>query len=293
MSANNPEGGAGTDTSDTDLDAALGKRRSPVGVVLAFIGGLLVGGGGVATSVSLGDASDAEAGAASASASAAPEPPSASAAPSAEPPKLTVLDRARKGEDEALEELGGLAPGERDIEQTLAIAEGNRATKLSQIAEIKRKVELLPKYAREKPGKAQILDLARDREVSTDTLAMLASLPGDVGPDLLYEIWTGTRGRNETTELAEQLLHTKDLRPKASKALSIALDIRETEDCDTMAKLLQAAIEDGDRRSLVPIVRLNNKRGCGEKKRDDCWPCIRDTNLLKDAVVATRSRRAP
>ncbi len=204
-----------------------------------------------------------------------------------------MTERARRGEAEAIKELESKPRGQRTAEETLALAEGSRAAKLDEIEELKRKIELLPKYGREKPGKKRIMELAKDREVATETLRMLASLPGELGPDLLYELWTGTRRRTETTELAEVLLHSKDVRQKASKGLSIALSIRESEDCEEMAKLLQEAIDKGDRRSLVPIVKLNNKRGCGDNKLDDCWKCIRDSDLLKDAVVATRKRSPP
>jgi hypothetical protein len=43
----------------------------------------------------------------------------------------------------------------------------------------------------------------------------------------------------------------------------------------------------------VPINRLARRTGCGANKRQDCYPCLRDGDLLKKAFNAVRVRREP
>jgi hypothetical protein len=283
-----PQSPQGTPLSpdDPDLLAMKGPSRAPIWIGLAFVLGAALGGGAglVLASITGGAAPEVEAEPTiAASPESEPEPKSE---PDAAPPPRTLVQRAAAGEAEALKELEARPREERSAEETLALADGSRAAKLEELAELQRKIELLPTYGREKPGKSRIFELARDREVATDTLRMLSALPGDVGPDLLYELWTSTTRRNETTELAEALVYSKEVRAKASKALAVALALRETEECEKMAKVLDEAIAFGDRRSLAAIGKLQNKRGCGPKNRDDCWACLRDSDRVKDAVGA-------
>jgi hypothetical protein len=85
----------------------------------------------------------------------------------------------------------------------------------------------------------------------------------------------------------------KDVRPKASPALAVALELREAETCEENLKLLAKATELGDKRSLAPIARLGRRTGCGPAKRDDCFACLREGDALKNALVAVKKRREP
>jgi hypothetical protein len=75
--------------------------------------------------------------------------------------------------------------------------------------------------------------------------------------------------------------------------LLVALDLFATEDCEKVKKILERAVEHGDKRALTPIVPLYKKNGCGETKRDDCWACLREGDAIKDAVEAARKRSPP
>jgi hypothetical protein len=264
--------------------------RSSAPIVIAAIAGLVVGGALTAIAMVL-LRSPAPAPAPVASASAKPGPrPSASA--SAAPPELTLEQRAAKGDKDAVAELQKMPREQRTAEQDLALASARRVAKEKQIDELGRKIKLVQKLGRDRATKKKIEGLADDREVGNDMLATLAKLPGPVGPDLLYTVWAHTHRTTDTTELAEQLLYSKDVRPKASEALQLALDLRNETDCAKMAKLLERAKDKGDRRSQVPIVHLNAKHGCGPKKLADCWSCLRKTTLVKDAFKEV-SRRSP
>jgi hypothetical protein len=232
--------------------------------------------------------------AASASAEAEPEP---SASASAEAPSpLGTLGPVALGDAEALKALEGRARTDRSAEETVALARGRAAAQRNEISELKRKIELVPKVGREKTTIDQLRDFAADRALAVDVLEMLASLEGEVGPDLLYTLWRDRRIRDkETRELAEELLYSKDVRAKASAALGVTLDLRAVEDekCDEAAKILERAKTQGDKRALYAMGRFYQKRGCGDNKLLDCWPCLREGDLLKDAAAEVRKRPSP
>lgn len=265
--------------------------RSSAPIVIAAIAGLVVGGALTAIAMVLLRAPS-PAPRPLASASARPEPPP-SASASAAPPELTLEQRAAKGEKDAVAELSKMPREQRTAEQDLALASARRVDKEKQIDALGRKIKLVQKFGRAHATKKKIEKLADDREVGNEMLAMLAKLPGPAGPDLLYSVWAHTHRKTDTTALAEELLYSKDVRPKASEALSLALDLRNETDCKKMKKLLERAKEKGDRRSVVPIVHLNAKHGCGPKKRADCWACLRKTTLVKDAFKEVSRRKAP
>jgi hypothetical protein len=54
------------------------------------------------------------------------------------------------------------------------------------------------------------------------------------------------------------------------------------------------ALKDGDRRALHLLTKLTNKRGCGPKKTDDCFACLREqSDELTATINAVKSRRPP
>jgi hypothetical protein len=116
-----------------------------------------------------------------------------------------------------------------------------------------------------------------------------------MGPDLLYEVWTSTPKRTDSTTLAEALLRHPTVHARASKALLAAIDLRSATDCSAAQAALPRVVEQGDRRSLAPLARLMNRRGCGPNKKQDCWPCLRADKgkAIADAINTVRKRAEP
>jgi hypothetical protein len=110
----------------------------------------------------------------------------------------------------------------------------------------------------------------------------------------LYRVWRDRRIRDSSTrDLAEALLYSRDVRSKASKALGVTLDLYAAEECEDAMKALQSAKQHGDKRATIAMGRFWNKRGCGDNKLVDCWPCLRTNDLLKDAAAAARKKKSP
>jgi hypothetical protein len=150
-----------------------------------------------------------------------------------------------------------------------------------------------PSSLKNKAVLAELRKLTADADTAHEALAAVAGLPGPQSGDLLYEIWTITPSRTDTTDLARALAYSRDVRAKSSEALSVALDLRLAETCAANQALLPRVTQAGDRRSLQLLTKLQRKQGCGPKKSADCFACLREGGELEAAITAVKARRAP
>jgi hypothetical protein len=221
--------------------------------------------------------------------------PSASvaASASASPAPKTLAERAAEGDADAVKELAGRARTDRTAAETLALATAAALTKKKDLHELKHKIELVPKLTKDPVTLKKIHAYVEDEQVANAALGMVASLPGPTGPDLLYSLWTGMHGKGETGQLAEDLLYSKDVYKKASPALQALLDLRAADKCEDVANILKKLTVDGDHRAIGSVLRLNSKYGCGPKKMDDCWKCLRGNDLIKNTLKAIAKNHGP
>ena len=211
----------------------------------------------------------------------------------------SLVERARSGDPSALASLEQKKPADRSVEEALGLATGKMAQATAASAKLRARLAADPGLAKDPKVIADLRKFAQETETSRDALAAMAAIPGPLSADLLYEAWTSTAERSETTELAQALLMSRDVRAKASPALAVALDLRdalelrEGETCEANAKILPRAIEVGDKRAFAPLSRLLRHNGCGPTKRDDCYACLREGELLKKALTTVKLRREP
>ncbi|HEY6080598.1 MAG TPA: hypothetical protein VIW29_17410, partial [Polyangiaceae bacterium] len=196
-----------------------------------------------------------------------------------------------KSPQPALAELAGKAPETLTSSELVSLAESRAASRQGAAESLRAKLEAEPALAQDKAVRAELLELASDPTTARIALASMTKLAGPLGADLLYEVWTGTPARTEATELARTLVYSSDLRGKASPALAVALDLRVAETCEQNKALLPRAQADADRRALHLLTRLLAKRGCGPKKAEDCFACLRDPpDQLTASINAAKSR---
>jgi len=178
--------------------------------------------------------------------------------------------------------------------ELVLVAEGHAEQKRSLAAALRQKLEREPALGKDSAVQNQLLQLAEDASTAADALAAMALLDPPFGTDLLYEVWTGTSVKTDTTELARALLYSSDVRPKVSPALAVALDLRVAETCAQYQAILPKALTDGDRRVVHLLTKLTGKHGCGPKKTEDCFACLRGkSDELTATINAVKSRRAP
>lgn len=211
-------------------------------------------------------------------------------------PKL--ISRAEFGEPEALSELRTLPPAQRDRDVWVVVGQG--LLKAGQPAEAIKELTTAVKSRADLKNDEGISALIRELASSDNSAAALEALTlaatdlGSRGVDILFSVWSETKHRTPATALAERYLEDNTVLDHASPAVRLALDLRKAElDCEQSKALLQKAKELGDTRSLRPMVRFRKLRGCGPKKRLDCFPCLRESELLEEAIREANSRVAP
>jgi hypothetical protein len=228
-------------------------------------------------------------------ASVAKPPPSA--APSAAPPP-TPLELAASGDYKMLDELKARAADQRTAEETLALARGRSHNKSAALEGFGKEIKKNADLVKDKNQLQRLRDFLNDRETTNQAAALIVDLPGTLGPDLLYDA-ANAKGHGETAQLADDLLATKEVRAKASPALTVALDLRKAEKCEEFKDLLSKAAEQGDRRAIPSLAKLTKKKGCGDNKQGDCFECLRPLEKdkeaidLVDAIKAAQKRPAP
>src|SRR5262249_25360130 len=112
---------------------------------------------------------------------------------------------------------------------------------------------------------------------------LLATRTGATGPDVLFEI-ISTKGGSDAADRANKLLRDPAVRERGTPALRIAYDMRAAKGCRERMALLDRVRDDGDGRTLRPMLELNDE--CG--RRSDC--CQRDDPRLRAAMDALRDR---
>ena len=223
----------------------------------------------------------------------APAPAIVSASADEKPKPLSLLERVASGDDAAVKELSGKPLPELKVEEAIALSLGQSAQDVRAARALRDRVDHDPGLIKDPEVLAQLRRNTDDPETARDALAAMANVPGPISADLIYEVWTATAQRTTATDLARSLIYSKEVRAKASKALAVALDLRDADSCEKSRDLLPAATSDGDHRASHLLNKLTRKYGCGPNKRQDCYACLRDGKALDDAIKAVKARREP
>lgn len=182
---------------------------------------------------------------------------------------------------------------ERVAEESLALARGRARQRHNELAALGEKVKSQQGQPTDAATVQALIRYAKDAETTVEAQRIMATLAAPQAADLIYEVWVGTPARNPTTELAEALVYSKEVRAKASPALAVALDLRAAQTCEEFAAILPRATEVGDKRSQVLLGRLAMRTGCGPTRREDCYACLHPRKTLEIAIRAVMGRPPP
>ncbi len=236
-------------------------------------------------------------------ASTAPAPaPSAStassgptqAAASVRAAEPSALERAAAGDLHALKVLEMKSAIERTPEEALAISAGHAALARADATRLAEDLSSDPKLFQDRGTMAYLYRLALDPDVAPTLLGALARLEDPVVADLLFDLVDRGEPGARLVLLAEDLLRGPAVLPEASKPLTLILDLRSAKTCERASVLLPRANAVGDERATALLERFRVKAGCGPKRADDCFPCLRDPPIektLEEAIAATKTRR--
>jgi serine/threonine protein kinase len=216
--------------------------------------------------------------------------------------KLRILvARAAAGDKPALAELDRLPAAEKTLEVRRAFASGLCAAGDTALCIAAYKAALLafPALAREN---SVLLDVRRAAEhpiAHEEALRLAAHHLGAPGVDLLWDVWSNTKGKKESEVFARrsrQFLDDTAVREHSSRELTLVFELERAEKrkrCSDVKAALTKAVGYGDAR-LTPILeRLTQTRGCGFVNLGDCWSCLRGTKALEKARSAVKARKPP
>ena len=237
----------------------------------------------VVVAVLVGSTGEASAPSAAASGSAVAQKPKPSAAPVPKVPPKPALAKL----------LEGRAPESLTVSELLELDDARAEKERDAAKALRERLAKEPEAFKDKTVLRDLRKYTDNADTAREALAAMAAASGPQGADLLYEIWTGTQARTDTTELARALLFTRDVRSKASPALSVALDLRQAETCEKNKEILPRALKEADKRALHLLTKLTATKGCGPKKKDDCFQCLRGSDELKSTISAIKTRKTP
>lgn len=211
----------------------------------------------------------------------------------AQVPPDSLLVRASRGEESALQKLTAKTPRERTLEEVVALSEGRVQTERDEAwaAGI-----LFASQNFESVSSEQIqlmLSIVGDPRTFREGLLSLAKIQHPIGADLIYQASRNYRHLPEVAAMAEELLGTQAVRAQASPELTIVIDSLAVKDCGAVQALLERTLTDGDSRAVRHLVQFAERSGCGVGGQEDCYSCLRASDLLTRALRSAQDRRAP
>lgn len=211
------------------------------------------------------------------------------------PDASELLEKALKGDKQALAELEELSQEEPSSTHFLALGRAKKASSdlKGALAAYQAAVKSDAAAAHDSSLLSDLRQLAVDDSIYEQVMAFAAKDLGADGVDLLVDVWLSEQGATVPAKRAKKFLEDPELRKRASQAALIAIDLRESNSCSSHKELMPRAIQFADERSMIPLRRFTVRRGCGFLSLSDCYGCLRSNNDLTDALKAAQARPAP
>jgi hypothetical protein len=187
------------------------------------------------------------------------------------------------------------SPDQRTLNEAVALGHYWLRQSTEQFEALSRELKLRPELLADEATRERLVGLIKDRTTSVQALELLARMATPAALDVLYEVWIGSKDRTDTTRLAEALLLAADVRPHAGPALELALALRDRPtDCDQIRKLVETALQLGDRRSAMLLVRAAARTDCTKGSSTiQCMLCLDDARKMRAAIKTAAGRQGP
>src|SRR5690606_14393506 len=131
---------------------------------------------------------------------------------------------------------------------------------------------------------------AQSMKARAAAFRLLEGAMGSAGVGIIYDL-AHTEGLTQgVTQTARQSLKSADVRAAAGPALILLLEFEEAKTCSETERLVERAVLVGDKRALPILEKMEITSGCGRKKSEDCYPCLRDDDSLKVAISTIKQR---
>jgi eukaryotic-like serine/threonine-protein kinase len=212
-----------------------------------------------------------------------------------------LVERALVGDEAALAALDAIPPKQRRLEDARALGRGRCA--LGQwpacIGAHKAALLAFPTLRKDTAVLADVRRAAEAPSASEDALRLAAHNLGERGLDIVWDVWSATRQKQDQAALskrARQFLDDSAVQRQASRELSLVLELERAERrrrCGEAKSALAKVREYGDRRVLPTLERFKSTRGCGFMDLGDCWGCLRGKQELASARDSAAARPGP
>jgi eukaryotic-like serine/threonine-protein kinase len=251
-------------------------------VLLAFVGILIVAFSGSSTPGPVPVAS-----------SSGGEPSAAARKPALEGPfaRPDELSEAKAGGPKAYEELQEKYPRDPNIAVELARDLAAKKNYPGAVAAIGKALSIDPAFQNNAHVASLVFQTAQVKASSDAAFALLEGAMGSRGADIAYDLVTTEKVRPWVQSRAETFLQSPGFEKVAKPGLRAIVKLRYSAGCDEKKALLASLKKDSDERALFELVPLQDRTGCGARKKDDCYPCLRTSNELDDTIAAVRTRK--
>jgi serine/threonine-protein kinase len=260
------------------------------GAALALV--VVLGVVGVLASALSGPDQDRELPSALPSSSGAPEP-ALPRAPAKEGPfaRPDELAEAKAGGPKAFDALLEKYPRDPHIAVELARDLAAKKNYPGAVGAVGRALSIDPAFQNNAHVASLVFQTAQVKASSDAAFALLEGAMGSRGADIAYDLVTTPNVRPWVQTRAETFLQSPAFEKVATPNLRAIVKLRYSAGCEEKLALLSDLQKLSDERALFELVPLQDKTGCGARKKDDCYPCLRTSNKLDDAITAVRARK--
>jgi len=202
------------------------------------------------------------------------------------------IGEAKKQGTSALEKLTERFPNDSRVWLELAASDSARTDYVAAVAAVGKALAADPK-ANEQPVASSVLAASvRKRDTADAAFELLRGPMGAPGAAVVYDLSIDPTLRQQLRARAEEWVRSDAFKKVAAPEDIIASGLRYAKSCSERYDLLPSAAEHGGRRALDYLNIAKSRGGCGRRGRDDCFPCLRKDNALKDAISAIETRLA-
>lgn len=202
------------------------------------------------------------------------------------------LEKARAGGLSALFTLEKEFPREGTIqaEISLELAKSSRYEEAVDYA--RRALAEDPELNESGKVSGALFRAAQSPKARSAAFRLLEGPMGARGVDIIYDLSRAPEVTSRVKETALEALRKDEVRSLASEALKVTLLLSEKKECEEIRSLLPRTEIVGDERALPLLQSFSETKGCGPRKTEDCYPCLRDEQALEKALSAIQKRAA-
>lgn len=132
-----------------------------------------------------------------------------------------------------------------------------------------------------------------ERRASTGSYALLTGPMGEAGAALMYELSQKKDVRDGVRRRAAAWLDTKEFERVAALPVYAAVRLQKADSCEDKHGLLDFAGNAGGKYVLTYLQELDRRKLCAADDLVNCYPCMRNDNLLSETIAKVERSTKP